>query len=72
MPWLVISSETVSGEEKRISIELQVVFSFDKGFRKMDCLYVIQESKTVPTQQHLFDSITAPPLLHSNGRNWKN
>lgn len=68
MPWLVINSEWWRKENLH-RIE-SCVFIWH-GFRKLGCLYVIQENKTVPTQQHLFDSTTAPPLLHSNGRNWK-
>lgn len=60
MQWLVISSETVNGEEKRISIELEVVFSFDKGLESWVVCMLVTEAKLCP----LNNTSLTPSLPH--------
>lgn len=60
MQWLVISSETVNGEEKRISIELEVVFSFDKGLESWVVCMLVTKAKLCP----LNNTSLSPSLPH--------
>lgn len=60
MQWLVISSETVNSEEKRISIELEVVFSFDKGLESWVVCMLVKETKLCP----LNNTSLSPSLPH--------